>query len=295
MTILLILSLLCIIFSGINYHDNTLYPSFYNMQLKPLSIVQIAFLIYCAVIAILGFFIFCCSNACCFVIYAIFLSLGVISLGIIGGFSIVANKHGWVNAYIGCNTQWQSLKNIYNAVDVYVQHVDQILCSQNCKCQFTPQTIKDYTSNSTLSGYFGLWSTTNDPVNSALEFKQCPNSTIDEAYSLTTAEDPNFISYNINLHSLYSYMAELENKYHCAGFCHTKYFNTYTNTNMEIVKYLFTNINNGPPEYSGCMNRFIHDVPSYLIYMGSASLAISVFLFVIFILSMCMCTFKTVT
>jgi len=215
--------------------------------------------------------------------------IGVILFAVIGVMSFVAKSNNWLVSYLGCNTKWSSLSDTYKGIDTYVHNVDQFLCSKKCKCSFETKTIDSYKNNSTLAPFFNLWTITEDPINSANEFYHCPNSTKDLAFSMAVSDAKKIQDLDLNKMTFYSYMSILEKKYSCSGFCNTTYYNTFTNSKMRTVKYLFTNINNGPPTNIGCMNMFTKDLPNYLGMIGSISIPIAGVLIIIFILTICLC------
>ena len=73
------------------------------------------------------------------------------------------------------------------------------------------------------------------------------------------------------------YYKHIEEKFHCVGFCGTTYYNTRTQTNAKIVKYLFSDLTKGIPEHFGCVG----DIMSWLRKTVNAFAACALFMFVI--------------
>ena len=73
------------------------------------------------------------------------------------------------------------------------------------------------------------------------------------------------------------YMANVENEFKCSGWCNVTYTNTNTNTRMVMFKYLYTNVNRGPPRYLGCLNSVIEWLPPYLNGFGSVTMVLAGF------------------
>jgi hypothetical protein len=60
----------------------------------------------------------------------------------------------------------------------------------------------------------------------------------------------------------------------------------------KISKYLFTDINRGPPDHFGCLDEMISGLPKYLNGLGACSIMISLVQLVLFILSVSICCLK---
>ena len=95
----------------------------------------------------------------------------------------------------------------------------------------------------------------------------------------------------------------IENKFQCVGWCSTSYkmqtliqsnnneanATNVTDTNSkgeetQMIKYLFSNINNGIPQHFGCVDQVISWLPQYLLSNGSCTIVQAAFQIVIFVL-----------
>ncbi len=193
---------------------------------------------------------------------------------------MVAGSRGWVNTYFGCDAQFNGVLGIWGGIDSYLQNVDQALCSPNCPCLFTNST--GYLSNTTITPVYNLWDkTTNGP--GAVAFQNCSAQLQNAAFANAVREDPYFNSDNsFNPAYFQDYMSRIESQFQCTGWCNVTYYNTNYQTNVALFKYLFTDINNGPPKYIGCLNQLVDWLPGYL--NAYASMTTLVFAFQVYIL-----------
>lgn len=280
-----------VIFTLLDY--SSFNSSLLDLKWKPFSAFQLACVIYCTVLSILGFFVFCCTNTCFVVFYSILLMLGFISMSVVGGLSLVAGQFGWIKDYLSCQTKWSGLLDSYKAVDKYLANVDQYLCSDQCICYIDSRTIDNYKKNTTFIEYLSKWNT-KDNSTYARNFMNCTVQVQNIVLAKTVSSDTSIYENSISPRSLFSFIGNLEKTYKCSGFCNTVYYNSFTKSKMLMAKYLFTNINNGPPENIGCFKFFVRNLPAYLRYFGSVALVIAGFQIVLFILSVAFCCVKDV-
>jgi len=80
------------------------------------------------------------------------------------------------------------------------------------------------------------------------------------------------------------YMARVEENFSCSGWCKINYMNKITGQEMYISKYLFTDINRGPPQERGCQHVFITWLTPYIITWGAITLVMVGFEIVLFTL-----------
>jgi len=263
-------------------------PNFSNLKWSALSAVQIACIIYVLVLALIGFLLFCCPGTCFAVIYAIILFISFLFVAAIGILALIASQTGWLDTNFGCSASYTVVLDVWNGVDAYLNEVDQGLCSNGCSCLITNST--GYTSNSTIKTEYDRWD--KSTTVGAIAFPNCTSQLRDSALSQART-DPTFSSVsNFNDTAFASYMAILENKFQCTGFCKTNYKNANYNANVDMVKYLFTDINRGPPLNTGCLTQFINWVPNYLKVWGSLAIAIAGLQLILFIVTICICYMK---
>jgi hypothetical protein len=268
--------------------DNPALPSFRNLEWKPLSKYLTYFLIFIIALGLIGVLEIFIKRKCFQLFYIVLIFLGVIISASMGFASLISYKNNWVDIYLGCDTQIKSLSNYYQAFDTYIHHVDQNLCTKKCKCYFKNETIEIYKKSWDYSSYFSFYSLTEDSINSANQFRDCPTSVINLAYDQTNAEIPKSQnSLNFNSTSFYSFISDIEIKYKCTGICVKEYYNTIYKTQMKLIKYLFSEINNGPPSNIGCLNLLLKDINGYLPYYGVFSFLINCLLLAIFLIETC--------
>jgi hypothetical protein len=159
----------------------------------------------------------------------------------------------------------------WRGIDTYLQRVDQALCSQACPCYFN--NITGFVNNATVSPYFNQWTKTNVPSNTA--FQNCSSQVQVGVYQGAQANDAYFDPNNeFNSNNFFNYMSDAETDFQCSGWCNVTYLNTNTNTQMVMFKYLFTDVNNGPPQRLGCLNSVIEWLPPYLMAYGSVTMVL---------------------
>lgn len=153
---------------------------------------------------------------------------------------LVAGYHGFVNTYFGCNGKFSGMLEMWQGVDSYLQRVDQSLCSKNCPCTFT-NTVP-FSTNTTVAPYYNKWTKTDTFGNSA--FQNCTVQTQRGVYDQAVKDDSLFDPLkNFDTFNFASYMARVENKFQCAGWCNVTYYDTNTNSSAIMYKYLFTDVN----------------------------------------------------
>jgi hypothetical protein len=106
----------------------------------------------------------------------------------------------------------------------------------------------------------------------AVAFQNC--TTAVKTNALQNAKlDPDFDPTNdFNAQRFADYMGRIETQFNCAGWCQTKYINGINGQTMMMSKYLFTNINRGPPGDRGCYYRVVNWIIPYLIAWGAVTL-----------------------
>lgn len=163
-------------------------------------------------------------------------------------------------------------------MDNYLINADQYLCSPQCPC-IIPNTVP-FTSNTTIAPAFNQWTLTNGN-NGAVNFQGCSNAVKTNVYNAAAAASPAYFNPNGDFDAVnfWNYMANIENRFLCSGFCQRNYINGFTNQATSIQKYLFTDINRGPPVYSGCLHQVLNYVPSYLLAYGSIAIVLTFFQF----------------
>ena len=195
--------------------------------------------------------------------------------GAIAVFALVAGSYGWVNTYLGCNGKFAGVMESWRGVDLYLQKADQYLCSNDCPCYFTNTT--GYIDNVNINPFYNTWTKSNIPPGN-VAFQNCSSPVKVRAYEEALAGDAYFDpTRTFNQERFAEYMSNVENEFQCAGWCNVTYVNPTTNNRMVMFKYLFTDINRGPPINLGCLDSVIQWLPPYLQAFGSVTMVLAAF------------------
>jgi hypothetical protein len=178
--------------------------------------------------------------------------------------------------------------NIWMGMDNYLLNADMYLCSPDCPCFI--QNTTPFTTNPLIAPAFTQWSVTNAP-GSAVNFQGCSFGVKANVYNAANAASPDFFNPagDFNAVNFWTYMANIESRFSCTGFCQINYINTFTNQPTQISKYLFTDVNRGPPAISGCLNTILNWLPSYLLAFGSVGLVLAFFQLLSLIMAGALC------
>lgn len=154
--------------------------------------------------------------------------------------TLIAGSHGFVNTYFGCNGKFSGILEVWQGVDIYLQKVDQSLCSQQCPCNIANPNV--FSSNITVSPFYNLWTKTNNYGSSA--FQNCTSLVQLNAYTQSKNEDNLFDPEgNFNTALFANYMGRVETQFQCTGWCNVTYVDTNLGSTTTMYKYLFTDIN----------------------------------------------------
>jgi hypothetical protein len=176
---------------------------------------------------------------------------------------------------MGCNGQFSGIMESWRGIDLYLQKVDQYLCSPECPCYFTNTT--SFVANPAINPFYSAWTKNNVPPGN-VAFQNCSGTVQRKAYQEAAAGDAYFDPQNnFNQERFSAYMANVETDFQCAGWCNVTYVNPTTSSRMVMFKYLFTDINRGPPQNLGCLDAVIRWLPSYLQAYGSVTMVLSTF------------------
>jgi hypothetical protein len=179
---------------------------------------------------------------------------------------------GYANMYLGCNARINGFLEIWRGMDAYLINVDQALCSLDCPCYLTNRAA--YANNGQIAPYYNQWVLTSQNYD-AVAFQNCTSSVKNNAYENAKVNDPDFDpNGDFNQANFADYMARIENQFECTGWCNINYINKINGQDMRISKYLFTNINRGPPMDRGCYYKVANWIIPYLIAWGTISLVI---------------------
>jgi len=282
----LITAIVAIVLAGISYQwVGPDWKAGYNWG--PLPALQIATIIFSFAVIAFAFLVFFKPNITMTIIFSILVMLSLLFNLAIAIYSFVGASHGWVNTYFGCNGRFNGVMDIWQGIDAYLQEVDMALCGPNCPCYFTNTT--GYLTNSTIAPYYQLWEKTNRaPGNIA--FQNCSAQVQAFVYNQAAARDAYFDpKQGFNAQNFFDYMQRIETQFNCAGWCNITYYNPNYNRNVLMSKFMFSDVNRGPPYFLGCLNRYIETIPPYLNAWGSMAMLLFGIETILFALALCQC------
>lgn len=192
-----------------------------------------------------------------------------------------------MNTYLGCRGNYDGVVGVFNGVDGYLQLADSLLCSARCPCYLN--NVASYQKNDTYSPFVGNW--VYDPNNSQFStaFTNC-TALHEDTYRLAKQNYPNFDPQGtFNSAKFFDFMQRIEEQFNCAGWCSVAYVNPALNKEVTMSKFLFRDINLGPPKYLGCLNEYIKWAPAYLNAWGSVVMVLFGFQIFTLILALCQC------
>jgi hypothetical protein len=249
--------------------------------------LQIACIIFSFVIVFLGYITFTKPNIGLTIFYSIFLLLSCLFNIAIGTFACIGASTGFVNTYFGCNGKFSGIMEVWQGVDSYLQQVDQGLCGPDCPC-YISNTVP-FTTNPTVFPIYNRWTKSADS-SAAVNFQQCSAQVQRTAYVNAVNNDKLFDpTTNFDATKFSNYMGRMENQFQCSGWCNVTYANTNTGQVDAMFKYLFSDVNMGPPQNFGCLNKFIEWLPPYLMAYGAITLLLAGLQLVVFVLALCQC------
>lgn len=251
----------------------------------------------------MGYPVFAYPNSAAIITYEICIFVSMCFNFAIGCLVIAAGSIGYIPLTYGCDAKISGMLEIWQNMDTYLHNVDQALCSKECPCAF--DGAYGLSDDHKYANVYKSWVISNDSFG-PISFANCTGEVKTKVYEKTKKENPNFDPDNSFLVNQFSdYMGMIENKFKCVGWCSTSYkiqtstqsnnneanANTtnVTNTNSkgeetQMIKYLFSNINNGIPQHFGCVDQVISWLPQYLLSNGSCTLVQAAFQIVIFVL-----------
>jgi hypothetical protein len=278
--IVLILSIALIIYTGVEYNSdnqNWQYMSFTGMN-GALQLAAIAFMIVVAVVGILGFFL---ENTLILIIFAILAFLAFIFLTGIAILDLIvdSNIRSDQRNNIGCNTNYTPLLNSYKIVDTYMQNVDTAFCSTSCPCNiYNPFAFTAYPNT------YATWVSNTNGVNN---FTSCSAPLQNNVYTNSLSQYQSKTGDNSNrtfsTSNFANYWGSVETRFNCSGFCNTTYLNNQGQS-ITIAKYLFSDINRGPPNTIGCYAPLFAWFANFLEAYGIIALIIALLMLILIIL-----------
>ena len=199
-------------------------------------------------------------------------------------FGLVAGAAGKMEDYVGCKGKYKGILKIWENLDELFKSIDQGFCSEQCKCDITQEFKSNYSSNQTLKTYFDSLKT--ESGNNVINFLNCSDTlltTITENFSQYDQNNGNYLK-KFNLTKFGDFWEYIETKFECTGWCQSEY--TINDKNYQYLKYLSSNINNGPVKNQGCLKSILDWLPPILKAYGGIAVCCSVCGIINFILAL---------
>jgi hypothetical protein len=280
LTIFIGVAMGCFIYSLSSYktYDSKYNPNQLNATLAITSAAVVFFFTF------LGIAFLCCDSKILTVIFVI-IWIGLFLLAfIVGIICLVLSVNANIINSFTCNNMYNSRNS---RLDVYMAKVDETFCSARCPCDIATQNLSKFAGQA--KSIFDLWSIAFSTK--TYNFGNCPSQVKTDTFNLAEATDYS-VSFNFNYRNssetfdqdnFFKTWNYLETTYKCSGFCNTTYTDTL-NKNRTMYKYLFSDVNNGVPDFrDGCYKAIVNGVGSYFSSYGSYILIISIFMLIILI------------
>lgn len=172
------------------------------------------------------------------------------------------------NNYLGCESELTGVLEMWKNVDDYLIYVDSLFCSPMCPCTIIEDLRTKYKEHYLFYEYSNTLvddGTKNTPF--TFNFKNCSWAVRNEAFK-RYMETQGATNHYIEPNKFADYWSGLEQRFNCTGWCKTTYINPYTYSKGVMIKYVFSDINRGIPEYPGCLNQIINWLPSLMGAIG---------------------------
>ncbi len=273
--IILICSIISLVLSSIDF--NILYARWSSSYYKYLAPCSVASTCFCVFVSLIGLLIFLFNINGLLTIFVVLLLLSTLAswgtavISIMGG--RIKHKH---NGSLGCQTELTGVLQIFENIDIYLMYVNSLFCGANCKCKLSDDNRikKNIFLNDEI--YKEFKNDENKGDYDIVKFQDCHNLIKDEARN-RYLEHPKAAKYPIDTKKFQKYFKKLEKRFKCTGWCKTAYKDPYTLDNRYIVKYLFSDVENGLPHHIGCMNKISSWLPHYVMTIGIFMLIASFF------------------
>ena len=281
--IILICSIISLVLSSIDF--NVLYArwsSSYYKYLAPCSVASTSFCVFVGLIGLL-IFLFNINGLMPIFVFLLLLSTlaswGTAVISIMGG--RIKHKN---NGKLGCQTELTGVLQIFENIDIYLMYVNSLFCGANCQCKDLKQKYdinldekdKVFLNNEIYKEFILNKEYIFTDESNTNKFQDC-NPLIKEEARNRYLEHPKAAKYPLDTEKFQKYFKKLEKRFKCTGWCKTAYKDPYTLDNRYIVKYLFSDIDNGLPHHIGCMNKISSWLPHYVMTIGIFMLIASFF------------------
>ena len=256
-----------------------------NHYFGPLGILEIVAISFSMLITLISFIIITLNSKILLIILLITLLISSIFTFIISIFLFIGTQIRYWNESLGCHTQYKGLYRAWKSVDIYLQSVDETLCSIDCPCYFNRTTTMRYLNNPNTNYYYNNWYVRNVSID-ALRIQDCNKSSRKKSYNNYLMRNA-YYNYTLNTYWFDWYFSKVEKYFKCTGFCGLTYYNENLRTNGKILKYLFSDLSNVPDNF-GCLDSFIHWLQRMMNAVGSFFVFIFVFQIILCAIILCM-------
>ena len=256
-----------------------------NHYFGPLGILEIVAISFSMLITLISFIIITLNSKILLIILLITLLISSIFTFIISIFLFIGTQIRYWNESLGCHTQYKGLYRAWKSVDIYLQSVDETLCSIDCPCYFNRTTTMKYLYNPNTNYYYNNWYVRNVSID-ALRIQDCNKSSRKKSYNNYLMRNA-YYNYTLNTYWFDWYFSKVEKYFKCTGFCGLTYYNENLRTNGKILKYLFSDLSNVPDNF-GCLDSFIHWLQRMMNAVGSFFVFIFVFQIILCAIILCM-------
>jgi len=261
---------------------------FTDISFKWTSIVIVLGLImaFVAALLLIGGLSLCYNNSLLYSVFFVLSLMSVVAFLSIGIFSLVNSSTKAISAAFGCNTTNEELHEDYKDYDSYLFEVDKILCSDDCECSLTHNNFTSVAEVIALKRKDESDKNVDLSIQSSIDhlvyteeegkptsFDKC-NEKAQEKAENEFLESSQTDMNNEDIFDFVSWYSLLETHFDCVGLCNTTYIEG--GYFRMINKYLFTNINRGPPLYNGCLNSVAEWAPDQLLILGLISIGLGI-------------------
>ena len=191
----------------------------------------------------------------------------------IGG--IIFDKHS--NKLIGCDTPLSGILKLFENIDEYMILSHSLFCSNLCQCSLNNNLKNVFTGDYFYKEIYHNLEVNSNEGNTLFNIQNCTDGSLDIIQKMYKTNPNNTYGIHItDFDQFHKYWKNMESRFKCTGWCRTKYINIFTLNNDTMIKYVFSNLNQGTVEYPGCLNRIINYIPYLVGTIGALLIVIGV-------------------
>lgn len=191
----------------------------------------------------------------------------------IGG--IIFDKHS--NKLIGCDTPLSGILKLFENIDEYMILSHSLFCSNLCQCSLYNDLKNVFTGDYFYKEIYHNLEVNSNEGNTLFNIQNCTDGSLDIIQKMYKTNPNNTYGIHItDFDQFHKYWKNMESRFKCTGWCRTKYINIFTLNNDTMIKYVFSNLNQGTVEYPGCLNRIINYIPYLVGTIGALLIVIGV-------------------